>query len=227
MKKVLLFSLLVLLACPVNAQPRVDGQQQFKVLKSSAIVTNIVGWAYDESENKWAGYYNTIDPVYKRGNNKVPIRTTAEHMSICRNIVSLQTMKISYKDSIYYAIIEVYWHSGFEYPSIYEGFYKYKNRGIYLFDSEEYSKLFNLDDQVTILNEYYIFMHQPASISLNDQLKEMFNIEGLKRTSYPYKALFKREDSNTIRFSNDKRSPSLSDKYFEMKQRDWKTLLIE
>ena len=227
MKKELLFCLLVLLVCPVNAQPRVDGQQQFKILKSSAIVTNIVGWAFDKSEDKWAGYYNTIDPTYKRGNNKVAIRTTAQHMSVCKNIVSLQTKKLSYKDTIYYAIVEVYWHSGFDYPSIYEGFYKYKNRAIYLFDSEEYSKLYNLDNQVTILNEYYIFAHEPASISLTDQLKDMFNVVGLERTRYPYKVYFKREDENTIRFSNDKSSPSLSDKYFEIKQKDWKMLLIE
>lgn len=219
--------LLVLLDYTASAQPRVDGQQQFKVLKSSPIVTNIVGWAYDKSENKWAGYHNTIDPVYKRGNNKVPLRTNAEHMSVCKNIVSLQTKKISYKDTIYYAIVEIYWHSGFDYPHIYEDFYKYKNRAIYLFDLEEYSKLNNLDDQVTVLNKYYIFMHQPASVSLNDQLNDMFNVEGLKRTSCPYKAYFKREDSNTIRFSNDDRNTSLSDKYFEIKQKDWKMLIIE
>ena len=211
---------------PLYGQPRVDGQQQFKVLKSSPIVTNIVGWAYDTSKNKWAGYYNTIDPVYK-GNNKVPIKTTSKNMSTCRNIVSLQTKKLIYKDSTYYAIVEVYWHSGFDYPSIYEGFYFYKNRAIYIFDSKEYAKLQNLDNQVSTLNEYYIFAHTPASNSLNDQLQEMFNGKELERTSHPYKAYFKKESDNTIRFTNDYKNSSLSDEYFEIKQKDWNSLLIE
>lgn len=47
MKKIYLLLVVILLAIPAFSQPRVDGMQQFKVLKSSPIVTNIVGWAYD------------------------------------------------------------------------------------------------------------------------------------------------------------------------------------
>lgn len=226
MNRIVITSILLLLVCPANAQPRVDGQQQFKVLKSSAIVTNIVGWAYDESSEKWAGYYNAIDDVY-RGNNKVPIRMTTDNLSCCDNIVSLQFKKVAYRDSIYYALIKVYWHSGFEYPSIIEGWYRIKNRKVILYEPEEYRKLFNLSSEITTLNQYY---HSSicsfSSCTVNDQLREIFKYDNFTRSEYDWKWYFKREDASTIRFSDDYKNKKLS-KYFELKQRDWKMLLIE
>lgn len=226
MKKELLFSLLVLMACQVYAQPRVDGQQQFKILKSSAIVTNIVGWAYDESSEKWAGYYNAIDDVY-RGNNKVPIRMTTDNLSCCNNIVSLQFKKVAYKESIYYALIKVYWHSGFEYPSIVKGWYRIKKREVILYEPDEYRKLFDLDNEITTLNQYYYSSNSSfSSCTVNDQLREIFKYDNFSRSDYQWKWYFKREDASTIRFSDDYQNNNLS-KYFELKQRDWKMLLIE
>lgn len=42
------------------AQPRVDGGTSVKVIKSSPVVTNFIGWAYDETTEKWCGYYNAL-----------------------------------------------------------------------------------------------------------------------------------------------------------------------
>ena len=57
----------------VIAQPRVDGGTSAKVVKSSPVVSNFVGWVYDRTNEKWSGYYNCICGFYKN-NNKVPQR---------------------------------------------------------------------------------------------------------------------------------------------------------
>lgn len=224
MIKIVITSILLLLVFPVNAQPRVDGQQKFKVLKSSPVVTNIVGWAYDKHKDKWAGYYNTIWEINK-GNNKVPIRTSAHNMSFNENIVSLQMKKIEYKNTIYYALIKVFWTGGFYYPTINEDWYKLQEREITVYDSTEYKKFFNLGESITKVKFYCGTMpHSVKEWTINNQLRQLFDGNELKRAKYGAGTYFKMEGDNIIRFSSRE---DLSDKYFEMKKSVFNTLIIK
>lgn len=218
--------LFVILFCSLSglSQPRVDGQQKFKVLKSSPLVTNIVGWAYDKHKDKWAGYYNTIWDVYK-GNNKVPIKTTAHNMSFNENIVSLQMKKIEYKNTIYYALIKIIWTGGYSYPSICEDWYKLQERVISVYDSTEYKKFFNLGESKIKVKQYCgTIPHSAREWTINNQLRQLFDGNELKRDTYGSETYFKMEGDNIIRFSS---SEDMSDKYFEMKKSVFHTLIIK
>lgn len=44
----------------IFSQPRVDGGTKAQVLKSSPVVTNFVGWYYNQEYQKWCGSYNGV-----------------------------------------------------------------------------------------------------------------------------------------------------------------------
>lgn len=210
----------------VLAQPRVDGQQKYKVLKSSPVVTNIVGWAYDKGKEKWSGYYNMILDYYK-GNNKVPAKPSVHSMSVNDNIISLQFKKIEYNNSIYYVLIKTFWDGAYHYPALQLDYYEIKERVISVYDTIEYKKLSNLSEQITSVKTIYGQSRYSASLvnytKLNDQLMRIFNGGDLE--SCPTITYFKKENDNVIRFSTWKKD--ISDKYYEIKKSIFDTLIIK
>lgn len=77
-----LFSLFLLVSFLCYSQERKDGDFGSYTIKQaqSPLVTNIVGWSYDESFKKWAGYKNLIMNKYKSGNNKTPLQASMYDM---------------------------------------------------------------------------------------------------------------------------------------------------
>ena len=65
----------------VFSQPRVDGGIKVQVLKSSPVVTNFVGWYYNQEHQKWCGSYNVIG-AGKYNNNKVPRRLVPDDLAV-------------------------------------------------------------------------------------------------------------------------------------------------
>lgn len=218
----------------VLGQARVDNQRKYTVLASSPVVTNFVGWSYDSSKEKWAGYYNTIWDSY-RGNNKTPIRTSAANMAKQNNIVSLQVKKISYQENVYYAIIYTSWTGYYDYPSISEGWHPYKHHCLLVYDVNEYMKLFslNIGSSPTIIGTYgKTFEYATTEKSVNGLLNYYFDGTELKKDSYNQKFMkFKQEDSNTIRLAGPttfKNWPEhFSKEYYEIKMTTFKTLFIK
>ena len=106
MKTRTLLLLLISFICSnsITAQPREDGEVTAKIVRSSQIVTSIVGWEYDMAQKKWAGYNNTLNNQYRRNNNKVPIKLTPSDMSNCNNVISLQFKKVMFDGDVYYLL---------------------------------------------------------------------------------------------------------------------------
>ena len=129
------------------AQPRVDGGTSAKVVKSSPIVSNIVGWAYDNTCEKWCGYYNTIFGKF-RNNNRTPRRMVPNDMAVFDNVISLQMKKVCYEGDTYYLLLSASYVGKYKYPAIEEDWYCKKVTDVYLLSSEEYSKLKNLLSQI-------------------------------------------------------------------------------
>ena len=77
----------------VYAQPRVDGGTNAKVVHSSPLVNNFIGWSFNSKSQKWIGYYNTISSWYSK-NYKKPIKPSPESMSYDDNIINLSFKKI-------------------------------------------------------------------------------------------------------------------------------------
>ena len=217
-------------------QARIDGQRRFTEIASSPVVTNFVGWAYDSSKEKWAGYYNTIWSSYK-GNNKKPIRTTAANMSRHDNIVSLQVKKIKYQDSIFFAIIYTSWTGYYDYPTLMEGWHSFKQHCLLVYEEEEYKKILNVSDggypKIKIIETYGQIYDYPISQKTVNGLLNLY-FDGMKlekqRAGKIY-LKFKLEDNNTIRiagptpFSNWQEH--FTKEYYEINMKTFNTLFIK
>ena len=231
MRNLFLF-MAIALSTNLLGQARVDGQRKYTVLASSPVVTNFVGWTYDSSKEKWAGYYNTIWDSNK-GNNKTPIRTSATNMSHNHNIVSLQVKKIQYHETIYYTIIYTSWTGYYDYPSICEGWHPYKIHQLLVFDEKNYMKIFSLNvgaPPTIIWAKEKGFQEATSEKSVNGLLNDYFN--GRHLGSYGQMFIsFKQEDNNTIRLIGPTQSydspTSFDRKYYEIKMATFKTLFIK
>ena len=52
MKKIALTTIMIFISYIALSQPRVDSDATAKVVKTSSIITNIVGWEYDMTTKK-------------------------------------------------------------------------------------------------------------------------------------------------------------------------------
>lgn len=151
-----LFSLFLLVSFLCYSQERKDGDFGSYTIKQaqSPLVTNIVGWAYDGSFKKWAGYKNLIMSKYKSGNNKTPLQASMYDMGdySLDNILSMKFKSVVVNSVQYYALYIVRWEHYYDYPEIFTDSHYYKDTYIYLFAEEEYNKLFDLPDTICKIN---------------------------------------------------------------------------
>lgn len=225
------------------AQPRVDGGTSAKVIKSSPVVTNFIGWAYDETTEKWCGYYNTLYAKY-RNNNKTPRRMVQDDMAFFDNIVSLQIKKVKYEGETYYLLLSANYVGRYEYPSIEEGWYSKKVTDMYILSSEEYSKLRNLSTGITTIYTDAHTSYGGFPIGYYDDfstaLLNIFKERGKNSPYHYYKFYVKKENERTYRFQkvthldlelSEKSSyykvPNFNDRYFEISSNLFMKLLIE
>lgn len=227
----------------ILAQPRVDGGTSAKVIKSSPVVSNFVGWAYDETTEKWCGYYNTLYSRY-RNNNKTPRRMVPDDMAFFDNVVSLQIKKVKYEGEIYYLLLAANYVGRYEYPSIEEGWYSKKVTDMYVLSSEEYAKLKGLSAGITTIytdshtsyGGFPIGFYEDFSTALLNVFKEK---EKFYHPRY-YRLYVKKENERIYRFqkvthldldmsekSRSCKSPNFNERYFEISSTLFKQLLIE
>lgn len=156
MKKTVLL-LMGLIPLFLFAQPRVDGDKPLVISKTSQVISNPIGWSYDDITKKWCGYIGVIYDEYKN-NNKKPIAPSISGISDYffkstnnHSVLSMQ-MKETKIDTItcYLLYVQRYWIE-WDYPAIQRGRHNYKEFAIYVLPEEEYNKLWDLDTIVTKL----------------------------------------------------------------------------
>lgn len=211
------------------AQPRVDGDKPLKITKVSQIITNPVGWAYDEYETKkWCGYYGVIYNEF-RNNNKKPIwpsiSTISDAYFECTNNQSVLSMQIKQTKidttTCYLLYVQRYWID-WDYPNLRRGRHNYKEFAIYVLPIEEYDKLWNLDTNVTKIcfggdvsycpNYFEGYKNERTALTnLNDK-------RNLTPPQYgDYYFYVKKENESTIRFF----PPTLYSMIGEERQASW------
>lgn len=211
------------------AQPRVDGDKPLKITKVSQIITNPVGWAYDEYETKkWCGYYGVIYNEF-RNNNKKPIwpsiSTISDAYFKCTNNQSVLSMQIKQTKidttTCYLLYVQRYWID-WDYPNLRRGRHNYKEFAIYVLPIEEYDKLWNLDTNVTKIcfggdvsycpNYFEGYKNERTALTnLNDK-------RNLTPPQYgDYYFYVKKENESTIRFF----PPTLYSMIGEERQASW------
>ena len=140
MKKIALTTIMVFISYIALSQPRVDGKVTAKILRSSSIISDIVGWEYDMTTKKWCGYYNTLRNIYSQ-NNKIPKRISPSKMSACDNIISIQIKTVLFNGRKYYLLIIPYYSGDWRYPEILRDWYFGKVNNVYILKEEEYEKM--------------------------------------------------------------------------------------
>ena len=216
---------LFLLLCVISslclyAQPRVDGGVDAKIVKSSQVVTSIVGWEFNMAHKKWAGYYNTLNNQCRRNNNKVPIKLSPSDMSACDNVISLQFKKVIFEGNAYYMLYVPKYVGDWYYPSICEDWFYGKVTCLYIFSSEEYEKLKNLQEGINAIKsiKYTNYGHESFSrhFNFNTAFNEIFESEEKLYKDSPMTWYIKKEDEKTIRFQSISYSELKTGKFYEI-----------
>lgn len=244
MKKCVLLGLLSLYTLLLIAQPREDGGVTAKIVASSPVVTNIVGWEYDLSHQKWAGYYNTLKNSYKNNNNKTPIKISASEMSNCYNVISLQVKKVLFEDETYFILYYPFYAGAWRYPSIHQDWFYGKVTNLFVITEEEFDRLRELDEGIICISVLKSEKYGHDSFCIYSDFNGAFNslFESRKKLyrDKPLKFYIKKEDQNTIRFQNISygdleygrdedfgSEPNFDMRYFEVKYSEFAKLLIE
>ena len=204
----------------IIAQPREDGEVAAKIVKSSQIVTSIVGWEYDMTQKKWAGYYNTLNSQYRRNNNKVPIKLNPSDMSNCDNVISLQFKKVLFEGEAYYLLYYATYSGAWRYPSIYKDWFYGKVTILYVFTSEEYEKLKHLQEGINTIKTIRSTNYGHESFSMFSNFSSAFNdlFESKEKLlkEKPMTWYVKKEDEKTIRFQSISYAEPKSGKILEI-----------
>lgn len=223
--------LLVLVILSVQAQPRVNlSNSEFKIIKSSVVINsnpNIIGWIYDDYNEKWSGYYGCCST----GNTGKPKVLSSTYMSrYVDNLISIQTKLVSYKGTLYYAIVIPHWHGFYQYPNIMEGWTVNKYMNIMLADTTVFNAAFRLNpEEIASIPLAY----HSDGLFYNSTIDEEIE-QTLKHNSSVFGCLFvKKEDENTIRFlSPIKDYPGDTESkfgkyYYESTNLNWKKLFLK
>lgn len=254
MKKILLLiAVEICIMVTANAQERVDGTTAVpKLLKSSAYVSNITGWAYDSYKERWCGYKNVMYHEYKN-NNKVATTLSPAFIAkkqyfgwIRDNIINIQTKKYSFDGRDYYMFLVSSWGAYYDYPTLQQGFHYVKTVNIYITTEEEYLKIKDVTEEkskITIRHlggtpkrdEWF-----PSYRSINEALMDNFHdndttiikeiAEYEKKENKMYSEcgfLYFKKEGNNIRFSPFCVEESdFMYEHYEVRSIDWEKLFL-
>lgn len=212
MRKIKIVLLMFVIITDVYAQPRVDGGTNAKVVHSSPIVNNFVGWSFNSKSQKWIGYYNTISSWYSK-NYKKPIKLSPGSMSYDDNIINLSFKTILFEDSIYYVLCAPYYYGYYRYPYIKEDWHYALSTKLYVFTKSEYDKLKELKLGINIISsikstsyshEIGFGTYRDFSSAMNVLFKSH---EDLQNETPHYFFYVKKEEDGVIRFQNITEKP--------------------
>lgn len=237
MKQILVSSIFIILSIFTSlGQPRVDNPSpKPRVLKTSvAIKANpyIIGWAYNEKEGKWSGYYGNIDEWNLTGKVKAQ---SAEMLSINHGIVSLQTKLIEFEKDTVVAFITTIWDGSYKYPYIKEGYSYYQSTQIAVVPKKDFEKTFDMEDESIIPLPVLYYTPWPIvnqGCSVQSRLESAFKNKSEDKDKRYF--FIKKENENTIRFLRPaswyatSKDPykMLSNQYYEMNFTNWKKMKL-
>lgn len=124
----------------------------------SGILSKATGWANNSTLGEWIDYENVIsdDKDYK-----VKYKSLQGGFMMSRtsqNFQKVETRTVIYKGTTYYLLMVDKWSGEYEYPSIREDWYTFKQTLGYIYSKEEYQKLFNLESLVELKTQYVVRM---------------------------------------------------------------------
>jgi hypothetical protein len=125
---------------------------------ASGILSKATGWANNTTLGEWIDYENVIsdDKDYKIKFKSLQ----GEYMMsrISQNFQKVETRTVIYKGTTYYLLMVDKCSGEYEYPSIREDWYTFKQTIGYIYSKEEYQKLLNIESLVELKTQYAVRM---------------------------------------------------------------------
>lgn len=168
-QKIILFSLEILSCLSLFSQPRQNRSTNVQILKISPMITNIVGWNFDEYVGKWSACYNCIPENYVSGGAKYPRKIKEEVLAAGENIMSLRFRKVIYNSNNYYIMTLSRYNGVYMYPTICRDWRYWKETEIYLLFPDEYKKLSSAQKDVDITVYYTMHISNQADVKTLQQ----------------------------------------------------------
>ena len=156
MKKILSISLLLLLlSLTVFSQSRTN-RQKLTFINSSDKLTSSIGWSNNETLGEWIDYNNVIcgDKDYKTKYKSLQgswMKSKRE-----QNFIDIQTKTLNFKGIQYFILMVNKYDGRYEYPSIRQDWYSWKEVQGFIFTENEYKKLLELDGEVKLETMYRV-----------------------------------------------------------------------
>ena len=229
MKKTTSLIILLLFSITVFSQSRTN-RQKLAFTNSSEKLTSSTGWCYNSKLGEWISYPNLIEC------QKDHILSDRWNSYNHQNFMSIQTKTVTYKGNTYYVLIVRKLDGEYEYPSIYEDWYHWKETNGYIFTEDEYNKLNNLDGEVTLETKrhvqsgnYYEKYNETTFLdliqtNLEKETKEYY-------TTYTFPVLKTTSDgTEVVRFyvpDNFIISYDFNKEYFEVTPENFKKIIVK
>ena len=236
MKKLLLLLFFGLLF-QVNAQSRVN-RAKLSFNSSSEILDKAMGWKYNNELGEWVGYDNVISDDKKYQTDYKSLQGGYMMSKVEQNFLNIQTKSVIVKDKTYYVVMVEKYEGRYEYPSIYEDWYYWKQTNGYIFTKDEYSKLLNFENEVSI--ETNLFVELGSSYEKYDESKFIALIQtelNSYKSNYSKKYSFPvikttTENEEVIRFYlpenfSSYSKPNFENKYFETSISDFNKIILK
>lgn len=156
-KLALIILLLSLNLAQVFGQERIN-REKLNFETTSGTLSKAIGWANNPALGEWIDYENVISDS-KDYKDKYKSLQGAYMMShISQNFQEVQTRTVTFKGTTYYVLVVDKWSGRYEYPSIRQDWYEFKQTIGYIYTKEMYQKLLNIESLIQLKTQYMVSM---------------------------------------------------------------------
>jgi hypothetical protein len=124
----------------------------------SGTLSKATGWAYNSTLGEWIDYENVISESKDYKDKYKSLQGAYMMSNTSQNFQKVQTRTITFKGTMYYVLIVDKWSGRYEYPSIKQDWYEFKQTIGYIYTKEEYQKLLNIENLVEVKTQYMVSM---------------------------------------------------------------------
>jgi len=154
MKSFILLFTILLSSCSFS-QERIN-RAKLTFNKQSDELKEATGWAYNEASGEWIDYKNVLCPDNKYKTKYKSLQGDYMASNYTQSFNSIQTKTVTYDSVEYYVLIVKTVSGKYEYPSIKEDWYSYKETKGYIFTASEFSKLDSINGSIELKTNSYV-----------------------------------------------------------------------
>jgi hypothetical protein len=234
LKLAVLSILFVSIYAQTSAQDRIN-RQKLSFEQTSEVLSKATGWANNSTLGEWVDYQNIIseDKDYKDKYKSSLGETMMSREK--QSFLAIQTKTITLNNIKYYVLIVDKWSGKYEYPSIYEDWYTFKQTIGYVFTENEFSKLSNIENitELNTINKVSMgskYEEYDETVFLDLIQTELSRVKSTSPTEYTFPVM--KSENGAIRFylpdSFSKYSNyDFENEYFETSKDNFNKILIK